>query len=74
MLLYTLLFALTADPPLEPSPGSQVEVELKVGEVTLTFSGRLVPCTRGRRCVQLPGGRRLTGTLQGDRFVAEAPR
>ena len=71
MLTLALLHFLTAAPDRELPNGAVVEVELKVGDVTLQMDGRLVPCTRGARCAQLRNGRRVKGHLQERRFVVE---
>jgi len=55
----------------EPANGSLVSVEYKVGTVVVEVQARLVPCVRGRRCAQLPNGRRVIGKIDGDRFVVE---
>lgn len=55
----------------EPSNGSLVPVEYKVGTVTVEVQARLVPCVKNRRCAQLPNGRRVIGRVEEGRFVVE---
>lgn len=55
----------------EPSNGSFVPVEYKVGTVTVEVQARLVPCVKNRRCAQLPNGRRVIGRVEEGRFLVE---
>ena len=57
--------------PVGPANGSEVTVALNIGTVTVETKGRVVPCQRNKTCVQLPNGRRATGSMQDGRFVVE---
>ena len=65
-LLFSLLLSAS-----EPSNGSIVPVEYKIGTVVVEVQARLVPCVRGKRCAQLPNGRRVIGRVEEGRFVVE---
>jgi len=72
VLTLALLVSLSTTPHAEgPKNGSPIEVDYQVGDVTLTVTGRLVPCTQGKRCAQLPNGKRLVGQVKAGRFVVE---
>ena len=62
-----LLAALSA----EPAYGTTVEAIFEAQGLTVTLPGRLIPCSRNKRCVQLSNGRRAQGRLDGDRFIIE---
>ncbi|MBL8949540.1 MAG: hypothetical protein JNK82_02100 [Myxococcaceae bacterium] len=55
----------------EPSNGSMITTEYKIGTVTVELQARLVPCVKNRRCVQLPNGRRVIGRIEQSRFIVE---
>ncbi len=65
--LLLLLTALSAEPPY----GSVVEAVFELNGVSVTMSARLVPCSKGKRCVQLSNGRRMGGHFEGERFIVE---
>ncbi len=71
---------LAAGAPLSPAdvrdgpfPGEPITVVLTGGGLELSREGRALPCTPGRACALLPGGRRVEGRLEGGRLVLEAP-
>jgi hypothetical protein len=56
-----------------PLPGEQITVVVRAGNLELSQLGRALPCTRGRACALLPGGRRVEGRPEGGQLVLEAP-
>jgi flagella basal body P-ring formation protein FlgA len=53
--------------------GSPVKVIIRAGDLTITQTGRLVACGRGRSCAVVPSGKRLEGTLADGQLLVEAP-
>jgi flagella basal body P-ring formation protein FlgA len=53
--------------------GSPVKVIIRAGDLTITQTGRLVPCGRGRSCAVVPSGKRLEGTLVDGQLLVETP-
>lgn len=56
---------------VDPPNGSTIAVEMKLGAVAVEIQGRVVPCTKNKRCAQLPNGKRVTGRFEADRFIVE---
>jgi flagella basal body P-ring formation protein FlgA len=50
-----------------------VKVVIRAGDLTITQTGRLVSCGRGRACAVMPSGKHLEGTLTGGQLFVEAP-
>jgi len=58
---------------LGPAPGESITVVVLADGLEISREGRALPCTPGRACALLPGGRRVEGRLEGGRLVMEAP-
>lgn len=54
-------------------PGEPVRVLLRSGSIAIESAGRTVPCGGGRVCAVLPSGKRVEGSIEGDRLVVEVP-
>ncbi|HVO19369.1 MAG TPA: SAF domain-containing protein [Anaeromyxobacter sp.] len=72
--------ALAAGAPLSsadvregPAPGEPITVVVLGEGLELSREGRALPCTPGRGCALLPGGRRVEGRLEAGRLVLETP-
>jgi len=72
--------ALAAGAPLSradvregPAPGEPITVVVLADGLELSREGRALPCTPGRGCALLPGGRRVEGRLEAGRLILEAP-
>jgi flagella basal body P-ring formation protein FlgA len=50
-----------------------VKVVIRAGDLTITQTGRLVSCGRGRACAVMPSGKHLEGTLTGGQLFVETP-
>ncbi|WP_373049413.1 hypothetical protein [Vulgatibacter sp.] len=52
-------------------PGTSVRVVLRTGAIEVESPARIVPCPGTAPCALLPGGKRVTGRIDGDRLVVE---
>jgi hypothetical protein len=57
-----------------PLPGEPVTVVVQIGGgLEISQDGRAIPCSRGRTCALLPGGRRVEGRFEDGRLLLESP-
>ena len=63
----------SADLRVGPAPGEPITVVLLADGLELSREGRALPCTPGRACALLPGGRRVEGRYEDGRLLLETP-
>jgi hypothetical protein len=57
----------------EPAAGTAVRVVVRVGDLTITELGRLIPCQRDVACAVVPSGKHVEGRLDGETLLVEVP-